>query len=177
MNSGSSLLLVNGLAISRTGYARKSCSIPCRLVVFLLFWGRQIQRVLPCAIVDLARLVHRIRHENGWLASRHLAIHVLDEASVVDTYMRRFVRRIPWRLPAGIKKQRRVCVVNAVPDPLLPLGLDFLTFLAATVLVIPVFKSVKASPVLGFLFSGLVLGQLGCAYSLASGHLCEALFA
>lgn len=50
---------------------------------------------------------------------------------------------------------------HAVPDALLPLGLDFLTFLAATVLVIPVFKSVKASPVLGFLFSGLVLGQLG----------------
>ena len=45
-----------------------------------------------------------------------------------------------------------------------PLGLDFLTFLAATVLVIPTFKSAKISPVLGFLFSGLLLGQLGCAY-------------
>jgi len=44
-----------------------------------------------------------------------------------------------------------------------PLGLDFLTFLAATVLVIPTFKSAKISPVLGFLFSGLLLGQLGCA--------------
>jgi len=42
-----------------------------------------------------------------------------------------------------------------------PLGLDCLTFLASTVLVIPLFKSVKASPVLGFLFSGIVLGQLG----------------
>jgi Kef-type K+ transport system membrane component KefB len=46
-------------------------------------------------------------------------------------------------------------------DSLVPLGLDFLTFLAATVLVIPLFKSVKASPILGFLFSGLLLGQLG----------------
>eukprot|EP00891_Asterochloris_glomerata_P001180 jgi/Astpho2/1180/Aster-07718 len=46
-------------------------------------------------------------------------------------------------------------------DALVPLGLDFLTFLAATVLVIPIFKSVKASPILGFLFSGLLLGQLG----------------
>lgn len=44
----------------------------------------------------------------------------------------------------------------------MPLGLDCLTFLASTVLVIPLFKSVKASPVLGFLFSGIVLGQLGC---------------
>lgn len=32
---------------------------------------------------------------------------------------------------------------------LVPLGLDFLTFLATTVLVIPLFKSVKASPILG----------------------------
>lgn len=44
---------------------------------------------------------------------------------------------------------------------MLPLGLDFLTFLAATVLVLPVFRSAKISPVLGFLFTGLVLGQLG----------------
>lgn len=46
-------------------------------------------------------------------------------------------------------------------DALVPLGLDFLTFLAATVLVIPVFKSAKQSPVLGFLFAGVVMGQLG----------------
>jgi len=50
---------------------------------------------------------------------------------------------------------------TAASDVLVPLGLDFLTFLAATVLVVPVFKSAKVSPVLGFLFSGLVLGQLG----------------
>ncbi|KAK9810162.1 hypothetical protein WJX72_005895 [[Myrmecia] bisecta] len=56
----------------------------------------------------------------------------------------------------GIKTPTR-----CLSDTLLPLGLDFLTFLAATVLVIPLFKSVNASPVLGFLFSGLVLGQLG----------------
>ena len=63
-------------------------------------------------------------------------------------------------------------VPHGIPDPLLPLGLDFLTFLAATVLVIPVFKSVKASPVLGFLFSGLVLGQLGCALTMITSHAC-----
>ena len=58
-------------------------------------------------------------------------------------------------------KRRNLVRTQAAPDPLVPLGLDFLTFLAATVLVIPLFKSVKASPVLGFLFSGLLLGQLG----------------
>ena len=58
--------------------------------------------------------------------------------------------------------RRPVGVHSSIQEEvLLPLGLDFLTFLAATVIVIPVFKSVKASPVLGFLFSGLVLGQLG----------------
>lgn len=46
-------------------------------------------------------------------------------------------------------------------DPLVNLGSDFLTFLVATVLVVPVFKSAKQSPVLGYLFAGLVLGQLG----------------
>lgn len=69
-------------------------------------------------------------------------------------------RSVRWS-PHGVRRRRKPCIVAAVPDPLLPLGLDFLTFLAATVLVIPVFKSVNASPVLGFLFSGLVLGQLG----------------
>ncbi|EIE26679.1 hypothetical protein COCSUDRAFT_52422 [Coccomyxa subellipsoidea C-169] len=69
--------------------------------------------------------------------------------------------RIPWSTYLRGRRRGDCCVTSAVPDPLLPLGLDFLTFLAATVLVIPVFKSVNASPVLGFLFSGLVLGQLG----------------
>lgn len=41
------------------------------------------------------------------------------------------------------------------------LGLDSLTFLAAVVLVVPLFKSIKASPVLGFLLAGVVLDRLG----------------
>lgn len=63
----------------------------------------------------------------------------------------------------GRHQEQRQCRTQAVieTDSLVPLGLDFLTFLAATVLVIPLFKSVKASPILGFLFSGLLLGQLG----------------
>lgn len=62
-----------------------------------------------------------------------------------------------WRNPIRAPRS----VVARASDQLLPLGLDFLTFLGATVLVIPVFKSLKISPVLGFLFSGLVLQQLG----------------
>ncbi|GBF88863.1 K+ efflux antiporter [Raphidocelis subcapitata] len=43
----------------------------------------------------------------------------------------------------------------------MPLGFDFLTFLASTVAVVPICKSLKVSPVLGFLATGLVLQQLG----------------
>ena len=97
-------------------------------------------------------------------------------------------------------RRRLVCgSLEAAGDgSLVPLGLDFLTFLATTVLVIPLFKSVKASPVLGcghgvryaapqceklrapnglrlcsfghlcrFLFSGVVLGQLGSVPALS----------
>eukprot|EP00897_Mesotaenium_endlicherianum_P010874 jgi/Mesen1/9815/ME000007S09870 len=41
------------------------------------------------------------------------------------------------------------------------LGLDTLTFLVATVLVVPAFKAIDASPILGFLLSGVVLSQFG----------------
>jgi len=42
------------------------------------------------------------------------------------------------------------------------LGQDVLYFLGATVAVIPVFKKLNISPVLGFLASGVLLHQLGC---------------
>ena len=46
-------------------------------------------------------------------------------------------------------------------EPLVSVGNDFLTFLATTVVVIPAFKFLKISPILGFLFSGVILAQLG----------------
>ncbi|GJP75060.1 hypothetical protein CLOP_g5559 [Closterium sp. NIES-67] len=49
---------------------------------------------------------------------------------------------------------------NAV-DVIGSLGLDTLTFLVATVIVIPAFKSLKISPILGFLLSGVALNELG----------------
>jgi hypothetical protein len=58
---------------------------------------------------------------------------------------------------------RRSVVARSGGDEssLFSLGLDFLTFLSATVLVVPLFKSLRLSPVLGFLFAGVVLKQLG----------------
>ncbi|EXB51449.1 K(+) efflux antiporter 3 [Morus notabilis] len=51
-------------------------------------------------------------------------------------------------------------VANAI-DVINDLGLDTLTFLAVTVTVVPAFKIVKASPILGFFFAGVVLNQFG----------------
>lgn len=66
-----------------------------------------------------------------------------------------------WR-PVPVRPGRREkAIVQAGVDPLVPLGYDFLTFLAATVLVVPLFKRAKVSPVLGYLFVGVVLNQLG----------------
>lgn len=73
----------------------------------------------------------------------------------------RATNQLPWRSGRTGRVALRTYATNLQEEVLLPLGLDFLTFLAATVLVIPIFKSVKASPVLGFLFTGLILGQLG----------------
>ncbi|CAI5489572.1 unnamed protein product [Closterium sp. Naga37s-1] len=50
---------------------------------------------------------------------------------------------------------------SAAQDVIGTLGLDTLTFLVATVIVIPFFRSFKASPILGFLLSGVALNQLG----------------
>lgn len=51
-------------------------------------------------------------------------------------------------------------VASAI-DVINDLGLDTLTFLAVTVLVVPAFKIIRASPILGFFFGGIVLNQFG----------------
>ncbi|RWR77892.1 K+ efflux antiporter 3, chloroplastic [Cinnamomum micranthum f. kanehirae] len=41
------------------------------------------------------------------------------------------------------------------------LGFDTLTFLAVTVMVVPAFKIIRASPILGFFIAGVILNQFG----------------
>ncbi|XP_031131071.1 K(+) efflux antiporter 3, chloroplastic [Ipomoea triloba] len=53
-----------------------------------------------------------------------------------------------------------VDVATAV-DVINDLGMDTLTFLAVTVLVVPAFRTIRASPILGFFFAGVVLNQFG----------------
>ncbi|XP_024533547.1 K(+) efflux antiporter 3, chloroplastic isoform X5 [Selaginella moellendorffii] len=63
------------------------------------------------------------------------------------------------------RRPRQAIVIHGAMDVSLEtindLGLDTLTFLVATVLVVPSFKAFKASPILGFLLSGVVMNQLG----------------
>lgn len=71
------------------------------------------------------------------------------------------------RTQTGISPSRRVRqqpdrhVARSSGVELTTLAQDVLYFLGASVLVLPVFKALKVSPVLGFLLSGFVLNQLG----------------
>ncbi|KAL8554841.1 hypothetical protein ACS0TY_002863 [Phlomoides rotata] len=60
----------------------------------------------------------------------------------------------------GFRIRASVDVASAI-DVINDLGLDTLTFLAVTVLVVPGFRMIKASPILGFFFAGVVLNQFG----------------
>ncbi|GLJ29909.1 hypothetical protein SUGI_0591300 [Cryptomeria japonica] len=59
-----------------------------------------------------------------------------------------------FRINAELEFASAVDVIN-------DLGLDTMTFFAVTVLVVPAFKVIKASPILGFFFAGVVLNQFG----------------
>eukprot|EP00882_Tetradesmus_deserticola_P006460 GHRQ01006797.1.p1 GENE.GHRQ01006797.1~~GHRQ01006797.1.p1 ORF type:complete len:162 (+),score=24.36 GHRQ01006797.1:479-964(+) len=63
------------------------------------------------------------------------------------------------RLPA--RRLRNSHVPAAAMTGIVPLGYDFLTFLATTVAVVPACKFLKVSPVLGFLAAGVALEQAG----------------
>ncbi|XP_057416156.1 K(+) efflux antiporter 3, chloroplastic isoform X3 [Lotus japonicus] len=66
-------------------------------------------------------------------------------------------RPVRWeRLKANVAYD----VADAV-EVINDLGLDTLTFLAVTVVIVPTFKSIKASPILGFFCAGVVLNQFG----------------
>ncbi|XP_073048039.1 K(+) efflux antiporter 3, chloroplastic-like isoform X2 [Primulina eburnea] len=66
----------------------------------------------------------------------------------------RHIKKVKFRIHSSLDVANAVDVIN-------DLGMDTLTFLAVTVLVVPSFKKIKASPILGFFFAGIVLNQLG----------------
>ncbi|XP_074312773.1 K(+) efflux antiporter 3, chloroplastic [Silene latifolia] len=64
------------------------------------------------------------------------------------------------RGPSKFQLHAVVDVASAV-DVINDLGLDTLTFLAVTVLIVPAFRALKTSTILGFFFAGVVLNQFG----------------
>jgi hypothetical protein len=71
-----------------------------------------------------------------------------------------------WLAGAPLRRHGRLQRLNASQEltavsGLIPLSQDVMTFLASTVFVIPVFRRLKISPILGYLLSGLVLQKFG----------------
>lgn len=97
----------------------------------------------------------------------HGASHVIFHRTCVsENFYKRSPLIVPsWKgfyRPRWERLQTNVAydVAGAV-DVINDLGLDTLTFLAVTVLIVPTFKSLKASPILGFFCAGVVLNQFG----------------
>ncbi|RZC88496.1 hypothetical protein C5167_016304 [Papaver somniferum] len=68
------------------------------------------------------------------------------------------------RLKKVQKGKFKICAqydVASAVDVINDLGFDTLTFLGVTVLIVPAFKLIKSSPILGFFFAGVVLNQFG----------------
>lgn len=61
----------------------------------------------------------------------------------------------------GQQRCRRDILLPPRAGGLLALGSDVMLFLGAIVVVVPAFKAANQSPVLGYLFAGLIMGQLG----------------
>ncbi|XP_047315167.1 K(+) efflux antiporter 3, chloroplastic [Impatiens glandulifera] len=65
-----------------------------------------------------------------------------------------FVRRHSYKTRATLDVASAIDVIN-------DLGLDTLTFLVVTVMVVPAFTRIKSSPILGFFSAGVILNQFG----------------
>ncbi|PUZ67931.1 hypothetical protein GQ55_3G474200 [Panicum hallii var. hallii] len=76
--------------------------------------------------------------------------------------------RFRFRAPrAGMDMDLASGAVEVIND----LGFDILTFLGVTVLVVPAFRVVRASPILGFFCAGVVLNQFGLIRNLTDVKL------
>ncbi|XP_048528093.1 LOW QUALITY PROTEIN: K(+) efflux antiporter 3, chloroplastic [Triticum urartu] len=84
--------------------------------------------------------------------------------AMVRTTARRGRRAFRVRAGVGVEIASAVEVIN-------DLGFDTLTFLGVTVLVVPAFRVVKASPILGFFCAGVVLNQFGLIRNLTDVKL------
>ncbi|CAN7091927.1 unnamed protein product [Brassica rapa subsp. narinosa] len=86
---------------------------------------------------------------------------LVERRVFLDT-SRRLYFRGRWSESSGrrVETYAGVDVASAV-DVINDLGFDTLTFLMVTVIIVPAFRVLKASPILGFFFAGVVLNQFG----------------
>ncbi|KAL8137307.1 hypothetical protein V2J09_003308 [Rumex salicifolius] len=94
----------------------------------------------------------------------HAMVCSVDRTSFFFTSCRKQKRLYSPIFRPGNRKRSQLCAqleVSSAVDVINDLGLDTLTFLASTVLIVPVFRNLKASPILGFFFAGVVLNQFG----------------
>ncbi|XP_066355664.1 K(+) efflux antiporter 3, chloroplastic-like isoform X2 [Miscanthus floridulus] len=104
-------------------------------------------------------------------------------ASASARYVLRRVGGAPWYGTAGRKRRRSgsrfrapragmdMDLASGAVEVINDLGFDTLTFLGVTVLVVPAFRVVKASPILGFFCAGVVLNQFGLIRNLTDVKL------
>ncbi|KFK30993.1 hypothetical protein AALP_AA6G054600 [Arabis alpina] len=86
----------------------------------------------------------------------------LVKRRVFSDTTRRFYFGVGWSEFEGrrVRTNAGVDVASAV-DVINDLGFDTLTFLMVTVIIVPAFRVLKASPILGFFCAGVVLNQFG----------------
>lgn len=86
---------------------------------------------------------------------------LVERRVFLDTSKRLYFRG-RWSEFSGrrVETYAGVDVASAV-DVINDLGFDTLTFLMVTVIIVPAFRVLKASPILGFFFAGVVLNQFG----------------
>ncbi|KAF7070224.1 hypothetical protein CFC21_075762 [Triticum aestivum] len=123
---------------------------------------------VTAASTSVAACVVQPRRRSRASASPSLSRLGLGEAAARTTMIRTTTRRgrRAFRVRAGVGVE----IASAV-EVINDLGFDTLTFLGVTVLVVPAFRVVKASPILGFFCAGVVLNQFGLIRNLTDVKL------
>ncbi|XP_010275512.1 PREDICTED: K(+) efflux antiporter 3, chloroplastic [Nelumbo nucifera] len=136
-----------------------------------------VHQISPHAFLNLNRHSFRVlsshkQQEDSPSYTKHLRISHCSFSSRSNFDRKHFLTPSVFQL-RGFEISKRSCpswerfriyaeldVASAI-DVINDLGLDTLTFLAVTVMVVPAFKIIRASPILGFFFAGVVLNQFG----------------
>ncbi|KAK8563155.1 hypothetical protein V6N12_011211 [Hibiscus sabdariffa] len=99
--------------------------------------------------VRMNKCTHDLKHIFGGTPSPPLVPSNLRGLNFSND---RMLNQRRLRIHATVEVASAIDVIN-------DLGLDTLTFLAVTVIVVPTFKIFRASPILGFFFAGVVLNR------------------